>query len=371
MVRKPSFLLTQIAAVVGGVALLAVAGLGSLIAFGTMKVRPLQDEPIRNLPGAPQVKPGQTLKVMSWNVQYMAGKNHVFWYDVQGNKGPDLRPTSDELLETLAKVAQVIRAENPDIVLLQEVDDGCGRSDEVDQLSALLALLPREYAHHASAFYWKAAFVPHPKVLGPAGMKLSVFSKYALGSARRHALADVPRLPFMQPFNIRRAMLEVRLPLQGGGEFAVVDTHLEAFVEGSTVMQTQVKQLDSLLRGLNAAGVPWVAGGDLNLLPPGEYPRLQAKERWLYNPNSEMELLYKNHAVLPSLADATGPEREKFWTHAPNRPWVQGRDRVIDYLLHSPTVGAANHRVVREGTARLSDHMPVIAEFTVPRVAVP
>lgn len=32
-------------------------------------------------PRAPTLLPGQALKVMTWNVQYLAGKNYVFWYD--------------------------------------------------------------------------------------------------------------------------------------------------------------------------------------------------------------------------------------------------------------------------------------------------
>jgi hypothetical protein len=32
-------------------------------------------------PRAPTLLPGQALKVMTWNVQYLAGKNYVFWND--------------------------------------------------------------------------------------------------------------------------------------------------------------------------------------------------------------------------------------------------------------------------------------------------
>lgn len=352
--------------VLSGIVGFGLLAFGALILFGATRFAPVQSETVYNKGGTQRLLPGQKIKVLSWNVQYMAGKNHVFFYDMQNNKGPDLRSTPAEQHATLQRVAAVIRAENPDVVLLQEVDDGCGRSDGADQLAQLLALLPGEYANHASAFYWQAAFVPHPKVWGSAGMKLSVLSKFPLASAKRHALANVPRPFYLQAFNIHRAMLEVRLPLQNGQEFALVNTHLEAFVEGSPVMATQAAQLDSLLRGLTAQGVAWIAGGDLNLLPPGEFERLHENERWLYNPHSEMELLYKNHAVLPSLEQATGADREKYWTHFPNRPWAYGPDRVIDYLLYAPAVQASAHQVLSQGNLDVSDHLPVVAEFVVP-----
>lgn len=356
-------LLSFLVMILGAFLLLAVAVYGGLLLLGSLTFAPVQDEPVFNAGGRDMPVLGQTLKILSWNVQYMAGKNHVFWYDMQHNAGPDLRSTAEEITATFLRVADVIRKENPDIIFLQEVDDGCGRSGGDDQLARLRALLPTEYAHHASAFYWRAAFIPHPKIMGSAGMKLSILSKYPLSSARRHALADVERPFYVQGFNIRRAMLEVRLPLQGGGELALVNTHLEAFVENSPVMSTQVAQLDALLRGLNEQDIPWIAGGDLNLLPPGEYGRMHENERWLYNPTSEMALLYKNHAVLPTLEQATGPDRARYWTHFPNRPWASGPDRVIDYLLYAPTVEARAHRVLNQGTLDISDHLPVVAEF--------
>ena len=41
------------------------------------------------------------LKVMTWNVQYLAGKRYVFWYDLPGGDGPDTRPSSEDLATTL------------------------------------------------------------------------------------------------------------------------------------------------------------------------------------------------------------------------------------------------------------------------------
>lgn len=338
----------------------------ALVTWGTLRFQPIQAVPVFSDSSAAPIPQGYPLKVMSWNVQYMAGKNHVFWYDLQHNQGPDSRPTSAELAQTLVQVAHVIQEQNPDIILLQEVDDGCQRSDLHDQLAQLRQQLPAPYAHHASAFYWQARFAPHPRIMGPVGMKLSVLSKYPIASAKRHALADVPRPFFLQAFNIRRAMLEVRLPIQGGGELAVVNTHLEAFVYGHPVMAQQTAQLDQLLQSLNQQNIPWIAGGDFNLLPPGEYLQIQEKERWLYNPQSEMELLYKNHHVLPNYEQATGPNKKNYWTHFPNRPWAYGPDRVIDYLMYSPQLTPTHYQVIQQNTLEISDHLPVVAQFTWP-----
>lgn len=334
-----------------------------LLMARSLRFAPVQDEPVYSDASSLRLRSNTPFSVMSWNVQYMAGKNHVFWYDLQGNRGPDTRPTPQELKTTLAEVARVIRENAPDVILLQEVDDRSARSGHQDQLKELQLLLPEEYRHHASAFYWQSAFVPHPALMGSVGMKLSVLSRCPIRLARRHALADVPRPFLLQPFNIRRALLEVRLLLDDGREIAVVNTHLEAFVEGTPVMERQVLQLDSLLRDLNQRGVSWVAGGDLNLLPPGAYDSLDEKERWLYNPQSEMNLLYKNHPVLPALEQVESPQKRAYWTHYPNRPWSNGPDRTIDYLLRSPDLQVLDYQVIRDGTLHISDHLPVMARF--------
>ncbi|MDI7110991.1 endonuclease/exonuclease/phosphatase family protein, partial [Pseudomonas aeruginosa] len=50
---------------------------------------------------APALKPGQALKVMTWNIQYLAGKRYVFWDDLPDATGPDQRPTAEDLAFTL------------------------------------------------------------------------------------------------------------------------------------------------------------------------------------------------------------------------------------------------------------------------------
>ena len=81
---------------------------------------------------AKSLVPGQALKVMTWNIQYLAGKRYVFWYDMADGSGPDERPTPEDLAYNLDEVARVIRDEQPDIVLLQEVNDNAKNTDYQD-----------------------------------------------------------------------------------------------------------------------------------------------------------------------------------------------------------------------------------------------
>jgi hypothetical protein len=68
---------------------------------------------LRRQNAAPALVPGQALKVMTWNVQYLAGKRYVFWNDLDG-RATMKRPLLDDMAFSLDEVARVIRDEQPD-----------------------------------------------------------------------------------------------------------------------------------------------------------------------------------------------------------------------------------------------------------------
>jgi len=87
---------------------------------------------------APNWNAGSRLKVMSFNVQYMASKNYVFFYDIDLddqdrvnavrnlNKTIASRPSREHVLWTLDKVAEYLK-QNPDLkVEIQGHTDNLG-----------------------------------------------------------------------------------------------------------------------------------------------------------------------------------------------------------------------------------------------------
>lgn len=352
--------------IVGAVVVLLVV-LFLLVWTTTYHPDTVQDEPVVSPADAPLAEPGQVLKIMTWNVQYMAGKNYVFWYDLDDRSGPDERPSPADLEDTLKAAAQIIKDEDPDIILLQEIDDGAKRTDYVDQLNALLTRLPEVYCCHTSAFYWKATFVPHHRIMGAVGMKLSTISKYKINEARRHQLAVLPKDPITRQFHLKRAILETRLPLADGRPLMILNTHLESFGQGTTVMQRQINQVRSLLSRLSREGIPWVIGGDFNLVPSERaLHRLTAAEQRNYHPGTEISSIYQRYRGVPSLDQANGPEYKNWFTHFPNKPDITAPDRTIDYIFISNDVRLGVHYVRQNDTYHISDHFPVVAEVQIP-----
>ena len=311
---------------------------------------------------APHLTPGQALKVMTWNLQYLAGKRYVFWYE--GTDGKDQRPTSQDLAYTLDEVTRVIRDEAPDVVLLQELDQGAKATDYQDQLGLLKERLADLYSCSAQAFDWKADFVPDRHVFGSVGRSLAILSRFQIDKAERLQLPEHtgPR----QWFEPKRALLSAYLPIKGGGELAVLNTRLARYQPGTDLQRQQLERIVKRVDKLEAGGVAWLIGGDFNLLPLGQYRRLPPAAKESFSLDSDLHLLWDRYPMIPSNAQAGGAHRADWFTHSPNTGSVQPAERTLDYLIHSPKLTQVTARVRQEDSLGISDHLPLIARLLLP-----
>lgn len=349
---------------------LLAAVLFALIYTVTWRPASREETPVACSPAspAPHLIPGQALKVMTWNIQYLAGKRYVFWYDMADGSGPDERPTPEDVAYNLGEVARVIRDEQPDVILLQEVNDGAKNTGYDDQLALLQERIIDLYPCRSQAFYWKADFVPNPHIAGSVGMKLATLSRYQIERAERIQLPVKDTNIVSRQFQPKRALLVSYLPLRDGGHLAVINTHLDKFTEGDDAPQRQIEMAGSLLDKFEARGTPWLIGGDFNLLPLGQYQRLPAGQRAMYQPDSALHVLWDKYPMIPNNVEATGVDRVRWLTHFPNDPHISGPDRTVDYLFYSPRLKRVDASVRREDTLLISDHLPVIGRFLLPVV---
>lgn len=343
---------------------LAVVLIGALMFSLTWRPDARETLPVSCSGTPPTLVPGQALKVMTWNVQYLAGKRYVFWNDLaQGN---DEAPTQEDMAFSLDEVARVIRDEQPDVVLLQELDDGAKASDYQDQLKLLQERVADLYPCSASAFDWKAEFVPDAHVFGSVGRQLATLSRYRIEHAERLQLPVASANFISRQFQPKDALLATKLPLSDGGQLTVFNTHLERARQPDDTLQAQVSAVAKVLDKYESQGLPWLIGGDFNLLPLGQYRRLSAEQRTPYSADSELHLLWDKYPMIPTNNEASGIDRAQWLTHYPNDPGLNGPDRTVDYLFYSPRIKRVEALVRQDDTLRISDHLPVIARFLLP-----
>jgi endonuclease/exonuclease/phosphatase family metal-dependent hydrolase len=345
-------------------AVLVLVLIGALIFSLTWRPDARETLPVSCTGTPPSLVPGQALKVMTWNVQYLAGKRYVFWNDLaQGN---DEAPTLEDMAFSLDEVARVIRDEQPDVVLLQELDDGAKASDYQDQLKLLQERVADLYPCSASAFDWKAEFVPDSHIFGSVGRQLATLSRYRIEHAERLQLPVASANFISRQFQPKDALLATKLPLSDGGQLTVFNTHLERARQPDDTLQAQVSAVAKVLDKYESQGLPWLIGGDFNLLPLGQYRRLSAEQRTPYSADSELHLLWDKYPMIPTNNEASGIDRAQWLTHYPNDPGLNGPDRTVDYLFYSPKIKRVEAMVRQDDTLRISDHLPVIARFLLP-----
>lgn len=158
--------------------------------------------------------------------------------------------------DNLDRLAAFVRAERPDVLLLQEVDVRTTRSGGVDQPAALVSAV--------------GGYVAFGKTLDFQGGQygIAVWSRFPV---RRHALRHLP----IEPPQARaggsyepRGALVVELDALGG-PLAVVNTHLDASGP-DTYRRQEIRTVVQVVDSLRRAGTAVLVGGDFNATPESD-----------------------------------------------------------------------------------------------------
>ena len=313
-----------------------------------------------------------TLTVVTWNIRFGIGRANWF-----GDSCGELVIFDDEKikngLELLAlKIAEI----DADILLLQEVDIDSKRSSYIDQVQWLLDHTSMNYGVYASM--WEVQFVPSDG-LGRVNTGNAILSKWPLSEAERIQLSlrgDQDALT--KAFYVRRNVLKavVNYP---GNPFWAVGIHASAFSNDDT-KQKQFLEFKDVLDEINAKGELFVAGGDLNELPPGATKNNYCDEDRcpdelpesdegcdFSNETTWISPLYNAYTPSVSLVDYLQNEN-MYFTHASTHNANDERyqwNRKLDYLFTNTSWVPRSERTHQEAQLE-SDHVAVSAKWILP-----
>ncbi|MEK4285985.1 endonuclease/exonuclease/phosphatase family protein [Paenibacillus sp. FSL R7-0163] len=336
--------------------LAAVLILGGFLVYITLTDYKPQEITTLTVNNNPQqvLKQGESFSVTTFNIGYAGlDKGQDFFMD----GGTKSRSSSREQTKTnLEAVASLMTTTDSDLFMLQEVDVDSSRSNGIDEVS----FLSNKFADYSNVFAtnYKVPWVPLP-VLDPMGSVnsgLLTLSRFNSTSNIRYDLPGKETWP-RQQFDLDRAFVESRFPVDNGKELILVNLHLSAFDQGGTIRKQQLEYLSAYIKKENDKGNYLILGGDWNHSLPGTAPdafeTTQDWPQWLqeFPEHFQQDFQWAVDAKVPSVRtlDVAYTEGVNFRA-------------VIDGFLVSPNVsisGVQGHELSFEH----SDHNPVTATF--------
>ncbi|AHM59810.1 endonuclease/exonuclease/phosphatase [Flammeovirgaceae bacterium 311] len=239
---------------------------------------------------------------------------------------PDLRvmtynirlgnPPSAGEKRDLPAIARVINEADPDLVALQEVDVYTKRSGQDIHQAKALGELTNMYAYYVKAM----------DVFGGGAYGEAILSRYPIMDSMGYELPAHPSVG-----GETRALAVVKIALPNGQEVVFAGTHLDHRSE-----ENRLYQGDRLRRILQKEELPVILAGDFNAVPQ----------------------------------TATVDFFDNYFTRScrhncsPTFP-ARNPQSAIDFIMYSKgsDVGVVSHKTIFESYP--SDHLPVVAEFTI------
>jgi endonuclease/exonuclease/phosphatase family metal-dependent hydrolase len=289
------------------------------------------------------------VRLMSWNIGY-AGLGEES--DFKADGGKMLQPPGKAVVEkNLAGIQSVLRAEAPDVLMMQEVAGPGFLTRGVDVASGVKEALPAHSMFFSSDI--RTRLLPRFLSLRHG---LATFVKVAAGGTEIVRITEEPGT--IMGFIKRRYHVQVTEFEAGGQPWAIVNVHLSAFDEGANTRMAQLREVLDLGQSLYQQGKAVAIGGDWNMrLAPTDfaYTADDAAQFWIHD--------FPREELRPGWQVVIDPAVPSVRTN--EQPYTAGVNytTIIDGFVVSPNVQVESVRGVDLGFA-ITDHQPVIATLS-------
>lgn len=217
------------------------------------------------------LEPGREYTAATYNIGFGAyGPDYSFFMDtgvmksgeaVSGRYGKAI--SAESVAQHTRGAAETIAALSPDFVLLQEVDLDADRSYHLNQWENLRKTLPGYGSVFAVNFHTPFLAYPLHDPHGATTAGLGVLSRYRIDESVRRSYPISEAFPD-KFFDLDRCFAVNRLPVEGGGELVLINSHMSAYDEGGVYRQQQMDMLAGMMSDEYAKGNYVIVGGDFN-----------------------------------------------------------------------------------------------------------
>lgn len=342
-----------------GIVLLAVVlVVGGYVAYVFIDYHrlPDTDEDV-NLPGeAARVNEPYTL--VTWNLGFGA-YSYDFGFFMDG--GTESRARSAQAVyDNLDHAIGLLDAQNPDFMLLQEIDIGSTRSYHIQEADYLQSRLSDWRGCFAQNYDSPYLFYPITKPHGASKSGLLTLSDRAVTRFSRRSLPV--ETGFTKLLDLDRCYSVSRVPVENGRELCLYNLHLSAYTSDGTIATEQLKLLCADMLAEAEAGNYCIAGGDFNKDLLGNSCAVfgLAAQTYTWAQPIEKDAIPKGLTLVDSLdADSPAPScRNADGLYVPGKSFVL----TVDGFIVSDNIQVDACRVIDDGFT-CSDHNPVVMNF--------
>ncbi len=295
------------------------------------------------------------LTLLTYNIGFGAYSDDYSFFMDGGEHSRAL--SSQAVLDNTNGALGLLKNENPDFVLLQEVDTYGTRSYHIDQSKIMadsFADFDRIFAQNYDSPYF---LYPFSEPIGANKSGLLTLSEYNISSAIRRSL------PIENSFNkyldLDRAYSASVIITDSGKKLVLYNVHLSAYTSDGTISAQQLKMLSADMKAEYENGSYVIAAGDFNKDLLGDSSKYFERSSGTFNWAApfETELLPEGFSVstgsnAPTCRNADSPFRG------------DGTDFVlsVDGVITSSNIEVISCETV-DARFKFSDHNPVKLKF--------
>lgn len=295
------------------------------------------------------------LSLLTYNIGFGAySADYSFFMD----GGEHSRAFSkDAVISNTNGVLKVIDAENPDLVLLQEVDTDGTRSYHVNQKNLISEKLQKFDSVFAENYDSSYFLYPPNEPIGANKSGLLTLSGFSIESSIRRSLPV--ENSFNKYFDLDRAYSVSVIKTDSGKDLVLYNVHLSAYTSDGTIAEDQLKILSEDMQEQYKKGNYIIAAGDFNKDMLGDSSKYFKRSEGEYNWAAPF-----NNALLPDGITSYTGSNVPTCRNADSPFRGNGTDFVlsVDGVLVSDNVEILSCETVDTSFA-YSDHNPVNLKF--------
>ena len=301
-----------------------------------------------NLGYKPDLRTGDQLTVMSWNIAFAHG---------DGSEGTNYAKKSEkEYSKHLELLAEVIIKYDVDMIIMQEVDFNADRTYGVNQAQTLAAYT--KMPDTAPALTWKVKYLPFPGNIydrydhfGHMESGGTILSKYRLENNENYLMPNPKENSWIYNVFYPSRYIQTVETFVVNRQSKLFNLHLEAFR-----IKNRTKQMEQLM-GLINEHKPIIVAGDFN-----SFDTTKVEQTVYGSDDYTGDMSFRNFQIgLPeNYTEALEQDSVFLNTFPAKRP-----NRRLDYIFYDKNRLKLLEANVIQDLADVSDHLPVIAKFVV------